>query len=122
MKATLLKELETNLRIELTKLTSELERVSPKIGKNDAFDADYSTNGDKEDESAEKAAEIGDNLSLENELSTAVRDIHAALKAIENGTYGVCKYCKQSIDEARLRVRPTSTSCVACKKTLTQEM
>jgi DnaK suppressor protein len=122
MKAALLKEFEATLRAELAKLTSELERVSPQIGKNDAFDADYNTNGDKEDESAEKAAEIGDNLSLENELSTAVRDIHSALKAIENGTYGTCKYCKQAIDEARLRVRPTSTSCVACKKTLTQEM
>lgn len=122
MKASLLQELEETLRAELTKLTSELERVSPQIAKSDAFDADYNTNGDKEDESAEKAAEIGDNLSLENELSTAVRDIHSALKAIENGTYGICKYCKQSIDEARLRVRPTSTSCVACKKTLTQEM
>ncbi len=122
MKAALLKEFETILRAELTKLTGELERVSPQIAKGDAFDADYSTNGDKEDESAEKAAEIGDNLSLENELSTAVRDIHSALKAIENGTYGTCKYCKQPIDEARLRVRPTSTSCVACKKTLTQEM
>jgi RNA polymerase-binding transcription factor DksA len=122
MKTELLKEFEATLRAELTKLTGELARVSPQIAKGDAFDADYSTNGDKEDESAEKAAEIGDNLSLENELSTAVRDIHSALKAIENGTYGVCKYCKQAIDEARLRVRPTSTSCVACKKTLTQEM
>lgn len=122
MKAALLQELETTLRAELTKLTGELERVSPQVTKGDAFDADYNTNGDKEDESAEKAAEIGDNLSLENELSTAVRDIHSALKAIEHGTYGVCKYCKQSIDEARLRIRPTSTSCVACKKTLTQEI
>lgn len=122
MKTALLQELETTLRTELTKLTGELERVSPQIAKGDAFDADYHTNGDKEDESAEKAAEIGDNLSLENELSTAVRDIHAALKAMENGTYGICKYCKQPIDEARLRVRPTSTSCVACKKTLTQEV
>lgn len=122
MKAALITELEAKLRAELTKITGELERVSPQIAKGDAFDADYSTNGDKEDESAEKAAEIGDNLSLENELTAAVRDIHSALKAIENGTYGTCKYCKQTIDEARLRVRPTSTSCVACKKTLTQEV
>ncbi|MFA6018372.1 MAG: TraR/DksA C4-type zinc finger protein [Patescibacteria group bacterium] len=122
MKAAFLKEMETTLRTELEKLTGELERVAPQVTKTDAFDADYNTLGDKEDESADKAAEIGDNLSLENELSSAVRDIHSALKAIQNGTYGTCKYCKQLIDEARLKVRPTSTSCVACKKTLTQEI
>lgn len=121
MKATLLKEIEEKLRAELVKITGELSRISPQVVSSDAFDADYNTLGDKEDESADKAAEIGDNLSLENELSTAVRDIHGALKAIENGTYGTCKYCKQLIDEGRLRARPTSTSCVACKKTLTQE-
>lgn len=122
MKAAFLKEMETTLRNELGKLNAELSRIAPQVTKSDAFDADYNTLGDKEDESADKAAEIGDNLSLENELSTAIRDIHGALKAIQNGTYGTCKYCKQPIDEARLHVRPTSTSCVACKKTLTQEI
>lgn len=121
MKDTLLKEIEEKLRTELVKITGELSRISPQVVSSDAFDADYNTLGDKEDESADKAAEIGDNLSLENELSTAVRDIHGALKAIENGTYGTCKYCNQLIDESRLRARPTSTSCIACKKTLTQE-
>ena len=122
MKATFLKEIELALNTELAKLTNELVRVSPRVAQNDAFDADYNTLGDKEDESADKAAEMGDNLSLENELSGAVRDIHSALKAIKAGTYGTCKYCKQLIEEARLKARPTSTSCVACKKTLTQEM
>lgn len=122
MKSSFLKEMETTLNAELVKLTAELGRIAPQVAKGDAFDADYNTLGDKEDESADKVAEISDNLSLENELSAAIRDIHSALKAIANGSYGTCKYCKQPIDEARLRVRPTSTSCVACKKTLTQEM
>ena len=122
MKKTLITEMEALLRAVREKLVNELVRVSPRVIAGDAFDADYNTLGDKEDESADKAAEIGDNLSLENELSSALRDIDSALKAMEAGTYGTCKYCKQLIDEARLKVRPTSTSCVACKKTLTQEM
>jgi DnaK suppressor protein len=118
-----LKEREAELIAERAKLLDEVARVAPHgATENEAFDADYNTLGDKEDESADKAAEIGDNLSLENELSTALRDVEGALKAIAAGTYGICKYCKQAIDEARLRIRPTSTSCVACKKTLTQEM
>ncbi|MEK9155094.1 MAG: TraR/DksA C4-type zinc finger protein [Patescibacteria group bacterium] len=123
MNKNFLKEMETALLVEREKLQGELARVSPHAATaSEAFDADYTTLGDKEDESADKAASIGDNLSLENELSSAMRDVESALKAIEAGTYGVCKYCKQPIDEARLRARPTSTSCVACKKTLTQEM
>ncbi len=122
MKKTFITEMEARLRSEREKIVAELTRVSPRVIAGDAFDADYNTLGDKEDESADKAAEIGDNLSLENELSSALRDIDSALKAIANETYGTCKYCKQAIDEARLQIRPTSTSCVACKKTLTQEM
>ncbi len=122
MKIAFLKEIEERLRTEREKLVLEIRRVSPHVAIADAFDADYSTLGDKEDESAGVAAEIGDNLSLENELSSALRDIDSALKAIAAGTYGTCKYCKQLIDEARLNARPTSTSCVMCKKTLTQEL
>ncbi len=115
-------EMEVLLRAEREKLVAEIARVSPHVLAGDAFDADYSSLGDKEDESADKVAEMSDNLSLEDELSSALHDIDGALKAMAAGTYGTCKYCKQLIDEARLRVRPTSTSCVACKKTLTQEM
>lgn len=122
MKDEFLQEMKAILSTELEKITAELVKISPQVAQADAFDADYTTLGDKEDESADKVAEMGDNLSLENELSSAVRDIHSALKAMDAGTYGVCKYCKQNIDEARLRARPTSTSCVACKKTLTQEI
>lgn len=122
MKEAFLQEMREVLQNELSKLTAELAKISPQVTASDAFDADYNTLGDKEDESADKAAEIGDNLSLENELTSAIRDIHSAMKALDNGTYGMCKYCKQPIDEARLRIRPTSTSCVACKKTLRQEM
>ncbi len=78
--------------------------------------------GESEDENAAEIAQYSDNLSLEQELESALKDIESATNAIANGTYGVCKYCKQKIAEDRLRARPTSTSCIACKKTLTQEL
>ncbi len=74
------------------------------------------------DDSAAEVASISDNLSLEEELMKALRDAESALKSIEKGVYGVCKYCKRTIDERRLRARPMSSSCVECKKTLTQEI
>lgn len=78
--------------------------------------------GADEGENAERVAQLGDDLSLEEELVRGIKDVDSALQALEKGEYGFCKYCKQAIDEARLRIRPTSTSCVACKRTLTQEM
>jgi DnaK suppressor protein len=55
---------------------------------------------------------------LEDELNDTIK----ALKAIESGKYGICKYCGKPIDEKRLIARPTSSSCIECKKTLTQEI
>ena len=122
MKTAFLKEMTEILEQELIKLKDEIGHLSAKGTQTNAFDADYDNLGDKEDESAEKVAGMGDALSLESELTTALRDVDSALSAIKAGTYGVCKYCKTEIAEERLRARPTSSSCVACKKTLTQEI
>lgn len=122
MKSAFLEEMTTILEQELIKLREEVANLTPNGQKGNAFDADYDNLGDKEDESAEKVAGMSDALSLESELTTALRDVESALNAITAGSYGICKYCKTEIAEERLRARPTSTSCVACKKTLTQEL
>lgn len=70
---------------------------------------------------AHRAKDPGNNLSLEGTLGKLLRDILEALKRMESGEYGICKYCSREISESRLRARPTSSSCIMCKKTLTQE-
>lgn len=120
LSAKFLEEIHKLLKEEVIRLEKELANFShrdPAKAENEMSDA-----GADEGESAERIAQLGDDLSLEEELTKALKDVEGALKAIEKGEYGVCKYCKQSIDEARLRIRPTSTSCVACKRTLTQEI
>lgn len=99
-------------------LEGERARLLKELGDN----ADFPNLGEKEDENASEVAQFSDNLSLEDELMKALRDVESALKMIEKGTYGTCKYCGQQIDERRLIARPTSTSCIQCKKTLTQEV
>lgn len=78
--------------------------------------------GEGEDESAEEVATYDANLQLVDTLESEQRDVTDSLNRLEKGTYGICKYCQQPIDEQRLRARPTSSSCVACKKALTQEL
>lgn len=64
----------------------------------------------------------GDGASLADTLKKLQRDIDKALERMREGTYGTCKYCSKEIHEARLRARPTSSSCIACKKSLTQDV
>ncbi len=82
------------------------------------FNADFPNIGDEEEENALEVAMYSDRLSLEKALEKVLRDIDGALKEIEDGTYGICKYCRKEIPEGRLLARPTSTSCVTCKEAL----
>lgn len=117
-----LKEMYAALVAEQGKLEKELAKFTNRGAGSNAFTVTIEEVGNEEGENAVEVAQFSDNLSLEEELSSGLKDVESALKALEQGTYGSCKYCKQPISEERLRIRPTSTSCVACKKTLTQEL
>jgi DnaK suppressor protein len=42
--------------------------------------------------------------------------IQAALHRIEQGTFGTCEGCGGRIAAARLKARPMTTLCIACKR------
>ncbi len=116
-------EIKAKLLEEQERLTHELADISTKSShKEHVFEARFPELGDKEDENAAEVATLSDNLTLERELESALRDITSSLVSLAKGTYGICKYCKNPIDERRLRARPMSSACVECKKLLTQEV
>jgi len=124
MNKKLIEEMKNALLSEKERLEKELSQFAhrnPKAVTTD-FNSDFPQIGDEEGENAAEVAQFTDNLSLEDELEHAFRDIEAALKRMEENSYGLCVYCKQKIDEKRLQARPTSSSCIQCKKTLTQEL
>lgn len=41
--------------------------------------------------------------------------IEAALKRLEDGTFGICRVCGKEIPKERMEAVPTTTICVACK-------
>jgi DnaK suppressor protein len=41
--------------------------------------------------------------------------IKDALRRIEEGTYGICEGCGEDIPMARLKARPDTNYCIACK-------
>ncbi|PJA45185.1 hypothetical protein CO174_04445 [Candidatus Uhrbacteria bacterium CG_4_9_14_3_um_filter_50_9] len=116
--------MKARLEAEKARLEAELSKFAHRNTKATEadFDAEFPNIGEKEDENASEVAQFSNNLSLEDELEKALRDVEKALELLEQGKYGTCKYCGQVIDARRLEARPTSSSCIQCKKTLTQEV
>lgn len=83
------------------------------------FNATFPQYGDSAEDNAAEVADYAKNLSVEKEFEKELRDIDKALKKLEEGTYGVCIHCGTEIEVERLKVRPESGSCVACKKAIT---
>lgn len=115
--------IKTKLENEKIRLEEELRQFADQDKHNqENFNAKFPSFGDDIDESAAEVAAYSDNLTLESTLEKELRDVQNALELIEKGGYGKCKYCKKDIPVERLLARSSSTSCVACKKTLTQEL
>jgi len=115
IKLVLLEEKE-RLELELSKFTSKNPHVPGD------YDAEIPEYGDETDDNVREIAQYTTNKPLEIALEKALRDVNKALSSLEKGTYGICKYCDNPIEEKRLLARPTSSSCVSCKKTLTDEV
>ncbi len=112
----LLKELTEKLLEEKNKFLKELNLLDGETG-----DVSHPEYGSDDEENAAEVAEYETNLSIEHGLKKSLRDVQSALKRIDDGSYGLCKYCEKPIPEERLKARPTSSSCITCKKAITQE-
>ena len=49
---------------------------------------------------------------LEYQLEERLKKVNAALKRIEDGSYGVCSVCSEKIDEKRLEANPLAKNCI----------
>ncbi|EKD89834.1 MAG: hypothetical protein ACD_32C00131G0003 [uncultured bacterium] len=118
-----LKNFEGLLLKEKKRLENELARFTKRnIHNAEDFDAKFPQYGDEEDENIQEVSTYSDYLALEKTVEKDLQDVNSALKKVKDGTYGICKYCGKPIPEKRLLARPSSTSCVSCKKLLTQEV
>lgn len=124
LSASFLKDIEKRLKEEELRLRRDLE---------DLADEDPNQPGiflpkppteeiETDDDSSIESTTISDDLAVIEGLQEELRDVHKALKMLQDGTYGLCKYCQKPIDPKRLEARPTSSACITCKKTLTQEL
>lgn len=73
---------------------------------------------DMSDEADLASALTDQNLSLRlrGRERTLIDKIDLAMNRIENGVFGDCVVCDDEIDLERLRARPVTTMCIACKE------
>lgn len=68
-----------------------------------------------EEEADPEIIEREKTLALLHTLERKLDEIDSALRAAEEGTYGICEVCGQPIDPARLEIMPEARMCVPCK-------
>lgn len=81
------------------------------------------------DDTTAEAANVGDiadvatnyeSREILREIQAAeedqLRQVDAALKRIEAGTYGACERCGGKIEPARLEALPHAPTCIACRR------
>jgi len=112
-------EIKKELLIKKTEIEKELKGVteSGKQAKG-ARKIAFMDLGDANDDNAKEVDIYSTNLSVASVLESNLKDINKALQSIKAGKYGICKYCGKEISEKRLKARPVSSACVACKSKL----
>jgi DnaK suppressor protein len=114
-----LEEIKQSLLDEKKNLEEELSKFAKKNPSNpEDYETQFEDIGTDETDSSSEVASYGLNLTLEKTLEKSLRDVNKALERIGKKNYGICQYCKQEIDVKRLKARPTSNACVACKTKL----
>lgn len=111
------------IQADLILKKEQLLKNLQEIAKQDNHDSDsvgvkFPEYGDKPDENAQEITDYSTNLITEKVLEKTLEDINGALKRIEEGTYGICKYCHKPINIKRLMARPVASACIACKTEL----
>ncbi len=69
-----------------------------------------------EDDLAASTLSQSMHVQLKHREAKYLKKIEAALSRIRSGTFGVCENCEEPIEERRLKARPTTTFCLACKE------
>ena len=54
-------------------------------------------------------------LRMRDRENRLIRKINQSLARLEDGTFGVCEMCGEDITLKRLKARPVTTYCIACK-------
>ncbi len=103
-------------------LEEHLERLNGELGALEKTRAaarevkdEYSGYGNGVGEAASETSEAERDRAVIDQLEEMRQQVEAALKRIEDGTYGSCQTCGKPIPTERLAALPFAGQCVTCK-------
>ena len=75
------------------------------------------------DVSDQASAEVDQNFSMriKEREQKLLKKIDEALDRLNKNIYGICERCEEEIPYQRLKARPVTTLCIACKTLQEQE-
>ncbi len=88
----------------LLRYRDELDRADEQMNARDAEEVERAT----EQWDATVVARLGETDAR------VLGDVVAALRRLDDGTYGTCQICEQKISEQRLDALPTAAMCIEC--------
>lgn len=104
---TTLADLRQRLQEELDETRAEIERLAERLERK----GDYGLGkGDPSIYEWEMC------LALKQRAENKARSLEVAIRKAEEGDYGLCEICGQTIDPARLAILPHTKRCIGCAK------
>ena len=105
MSATDVSKVRADLEEQRSELQSRLGELGADTDSSPEFDENFA-------DSAQVAAEQGENLTLAANLRDQLDDVQSAIARLDAGTYGRCEVCSKEISEARLEAMPATRYCI----------
>lgn len=99
-------------------ISSQKEILSAEKKRLDAEERELKVSPDftgSTDDNASEATVYENNLSIDQQIGSTSKKVAAALRRIEDGTYGTCTKCDLPIEHGRLKVLPSAELCATCE-------
>ena len=94
-------------------LAAKQTELAPQLRKRDGIAIEKTPDALDEVQLAAERELVTRNLERESKV---LRDVHAALRRIEEGYYGTCLNCDEEIGVKRLKALPWTSLCIACQE------
>ena len=99
----------SKVRTELESERGDLERQLTELETDGSAAPDFDENFA---DSAQVAAEQGENATLAASFRDQLTEVEAALGRLDDGTYGTCAVCDKAIGVDRLEAMPATRFCI----------
>ena len=105
-------EAKARLEEEKARLEKDLSRFAKANETEGSYTTTFQDMGSDEDEQASEVEQYVDDIALESNLESQLKDVLDALLKIADGKYGICEETGEMISEERLRVYPQARTVV----------